>query len=172
MVLWNSGRAVEGVCRDRWATGLECVVLHSQDSAARDSNQNYTSLRLHPRPDVLSSSSLLYISTNQSLAPPTTRQRKNKHNHGGPSPSIARHVPILAQDFARHASLAQHQHQCYPGQHVQPAGHCRPMPRHGQGIGCPEHSHQRHALGRLWWFASLQLSHYPRSSCLPAHHPC
>jgi hypothetical protein len=66
MVLWNSGRAVEGVCRDRWATGLECVVLHSQDSAARDSNQNYTSLRLHPRPDVLSSSSLLYISTHPS----------------------------------------------------------------------------------------------------------
>jgi len=117
----------------------------------------------------------LLSSTPLSLAPPTARQRKiinEYYRYGGSSPSIAWRVPVLAQDFARHTAFAQHQHQCRSGQHVQLAGNCWSLPRHGQGIGCPEHSPQHSLVRYLWWLPSLQRSHYPCPSCLPAHHPC
>lgn len=166
------GARVKGVCRCRSTSGLESRMVHSQCFDGRGLWNKITHhLLLHP-PDALSLPSLLHTSLPR---PPTARQRKiinEYYRHGGSSPSIAWRVPVLAQDFARHTAFAQHQHQCRSGQHVQLAGNCWSLPRHGQGIGCPEHSPQHSLVRYLWWLPSLQRSHYPCPSCLPAHHPC
>lgn len=68
--------------------------------------------------------------------------------HGVPPPAIPGHVPIPQAHLALRTALARNghpsQHQSRWRHHVQPSDPGSSLPRHEQGVGCPECPYVRH----------------------------
>ena len=70
---------------------------------------------------------------------PLTHASDENRNHGRSSAPVQVHVPLLDEDVPGHPPSPLDVRS--PGlvalrrQHVQPADHCAPLPRHGQGLG-------------------------------------